>query len=153
MTESTSAPETDPLGRSTEDRQPVPLRLEFAGEWHDIPAERSFIVGRERDLDIDDNPYLHRHFLELQHRHGLWWLANVAVRLAATDAGNQGFNSSALSISDAGGSAVAIALAGLGVATLGGGASAFWIVFVFAIALVVLSAIPGFRLGHAAEQP
>jgi hypothetical protein len=62
----------------------VPLRLEFAGEWHDLPADRPFIIGREGDLEIDDNPYLHRHFLELQHRDGLWWLANVGVRLAAT---------------------------------------------------------------------
>ncbi|UYO95699.1 MFS transporter [Microbacterium sp. M28] len=84
---------------------------------------------------------------------GLLYPRLTVLTLAYSDAGNQGFNSSALSISDAGGSAVVIALAGLGVATLGGGADAFWIVFVFAIVLVVLSAIPGFRLGHAAEQP
>ena len=62
----------------------APLRLEFAGEWHDLPVDRPFIIGREGDLEIDDNPYLHRHFLELQHRDGFWWLANVGVRLAAT---------------------------------------------------------------------
>ena len=62
----------------------APLRLEFAGEWHDLPVDRPFIIGREGDLEIDDNPYLHRHFLELRHRDGLWWIANVGVRLAAT---------------------------------------------------------------------
>lgn len=61
-----------------------PLRLEFAGEWHELPPDKPFIIGREGDLEIDDNPYLHRHFLELQHHDGLWWLANVGVRLAAT---------------------------------------------------------------------
>lgn len=68
----------------TEAKRPVPLRLEFAGEWHDLPTDRPFIIGREGDLEIDDNLYLHRHFLELQYRDGLWWLANVGVRLAAT---------------------------------------------------------------------
>ncbi|MGP6170520.1 hypothetical protein ACTU6U_03490 [Microbacterium sp. A196] len=62
----------------------APLRLEFAGEWHDLSPGKPFIIGREGDLEVDDNPYLHRHFLELQHRDGLWWLANVGVRLAAT---------------------------------------------------------------------
>ncbi|MFS0732165.1 hypothetical protein ABC304_09170 [Microbacterium sp. 1P10UB] len=62
----------------------APLRLEFAGEWHDLPADRPFVIGREGDLEVDDNPYLHRHFLELQHRDGLWWISNVGVRLAAT---------------------------------------------------------------------
>lgn len=62
----------------------APLRLEFAGEWHDLPSDKPFIIGREGDLEIDDNPYLHRHFLELRHRDGLWWLANIGVRLAAT---------------------------------------------------------------------
>jgi hypothetical protein len=66
------------------ERASSPLRLEFAGEWHVLPVDRPFIIGREGDLEIDDNPYLHRHFLELQHRDGLWWLANVGIRLAAT---------------------------------------------------------------------
>lgn len=83
---------------------------------------------------------------------GLLYPRLTVLTLAYSDAGNQGFNSSALSISDAAGSSVAIALAGLGVATLGGGAGAFGAVFAFCIALVLLGAIPGFRLGHAAER-
>nr|WP_239528570.1 hypothetical protein [Microbacterium esteraromaticum] len=60
------------------------MRLEFAGEWRDVPPDRAFVIGREGDLAIDDNPYLHRQFLDVQFRDGLWWLANVGVRLAAT---------------------------------------------------------------------
>ncbi|WP_292856209.1 hypothetical protein [Microbacterium sp.] len=71
-------------GEGTGGAEAAPLRLEFAGEWFDVPADRPFIIGREGDLEIDDNPYLHRHFLELRNRDGLWWLANVGVRLAAT---------------------------------------------------------------------
>lgn len=84
---------------------------------------------------------------------GLLYSRLTVLTLAYSDETNQGFNSSALSISDATGSAVAIALAGLGVATLGGGAGAFGAVFAFGIALVLLAVVPGLRLGHAAESP
>jgi MFS family permease len=83
---------------------------------------------------------------------GLLYPRLTVLTLAYSGAGEQGFNSSALSISDATGSAVAIALAGLAVASLGGGAGAFSIVFVFCVGLVLVAAIPGLRLGHAAEQ-
>lgn len=84
---------------------------------------------------------------------GLLYPRLTVLTLAYSDETNQGFNSSALSISDAAGSAVAIALAGLGVATLGGEAGAFSAVFAFCIALVALAVVPGLRLGHAAESP
>lgn len=60
------------------------LRVEFAGEWHDLVAGTPFVVGRDGDLTVDDNQYLHRRFLEIDFRDGLWWLANVGSRLAAT---------------------------------------------------------------------
>ncbi len=84
MTEPEAATTLDEDAERSAVREPAPLRLEFAGEWHDMPTGRPFIIGREGDLEVDDNPYLHRHFLELQQRDGLWWLANVGVRLAAT---------------------------------------------------------------------
>jgi MFS family permease len=83
---------------------------------------------------------------------GLLYPRLTVLTLAYSSAGDQGFNSSALSISDATGSAVAIAFAGLGVATLGGGADSFGAVFVFGVVLVLLAAVPGLRLGHAAES-
>ncbi|WOF24777.1 hypothetical protein N8K70_16470 [Microbacterium betulae] len=61
-----------------------PLRVEFAGEWHTVSPHARFTIGREGDLSVDDNPYLHRHFLELSFHEGLWWLANVGSRLAPT---------------------------------------------------------------------
>ena len=61
-----------------------PLRLEFCGEWFTPSAEKSFGIGREADLVVDDNPYLHRRFLELEQRHGMWWVVNVGSRLSAT---------------------------------------------------------------------
>lgn len=84
---------------------------------------------------------------------GLLYPRLTVLTLAYSDETNQGFNSSALSISDATGSAVAIALAGLAVASLGGEADAFSAVFAFCAGLVVLAVVPGLRLGHAAESP
>lgn len=82
---------------------------------------------------------------------GLLYPRLTVLTLAYSNEGNQGFNSSALSISDSTGSAVVIALAGLSVATLGGGVDTFGVVFAFCLTLVVLAFVPGLRLGHAAE--
>jgi hypothetical protein len=65
--------------------QPVkPLTLEFCGEIHTIEEPNDFFVGREGDLAIDDNPYLHRQFLRVYGDYGMWWLANVGNLLSAT---------------------------------------------------------------------
>ncbi|WP_403023765.1 hypothetical protein [Salinibacterium sp. GXW1014] len=60
------------------------LRVEFCGEWYDIAPGSDFHVGRESDLVIDDNPYLHRRFLRIHEDFGLWWLSNVGTLLSAT---------------------------------------------------------------------
>ncbi|WP_395242850.1 hypothetical protein ACGGZK_11805 [Agromyces sp. MMS24-K17] len=61
-----------------------PLRVEFCGEFFDVAPETPFRIGREADLVVDDNPYLHRVFLTLVADHGLWWIANVGQLLSAT---------------------------------------------------------------------
>lgn len=60
------------------------LRLEFCGEWYSPEPSRVFAIGRHADLQIDDNPYLHRRFLEVSDRNGLWWLSNVGTQLPVT---------------------------------------------------------------------
>ena len=72
----TERPEIDP------DR-PDELVLDFSGEVHRIGIDETFVIGRGGDLDIDDNPYLHRRFLVLAHEGGLWWIANEGTRLSA----------------------------------------------------------------------
>lgn len=59
-------------------------RIEFCGEVYQLDPEGVFVVGREGDLVVDDNPFLHRRFLELRRADGLWWLANVGSQLSAT---------------------------------------------------------------------
>jgi hypothetical protein len=60
------------------------LRIEFCGEWYVPDPESPFIVGRDGQLVVDDNPYLHRHFLRLIKQGDWWWVTNVGSQLAAT---------------------------------------------------------------------
>lgn len=60
------------------------LRIEFCGEWYDSVPGQPFVVGREGDLVVDDNPYLHRRFLVLSEERDLWWIINEGTLLAAT---------------------------------------------------------------------
>jgi len=83
---------------------------------------------------------------------GLLYPRLTVLTLAYSDDANQGFNSSALSIAENTGSALVIAIAGLAVASLGGGAGAFGAVYALCIGLALLALVPGLRLGHAAEM-
>ena len=60
------------------------LTVDFAGELYELDGKRPFFVGREGDLAIEDNLYLHRRFLEIRHENDLWWLINVGTQLSAT---------------------------------------------------------------------
>lgn len=60
------------------------LRVEYGDQEHLVEPGREFSIGRESDLNIDDNPYLHRRFLRIRAESGLWWLENVGTLLAAT---------------------------------------------------------------------
>ena len=66
------------------------LAIEFCGEWFRPKDDGSpFDIGRDGDLEIEDNPYLHRRFLRVTYESGIWWLANVGSLISATvcDAG------------------------------------------------------------------
>ena len=66
------------------------VSVDFCGEVHEAPRERAFTIGREGDLEIDDNPFLHRSFLQISHEGGWWWLSNVGTTLTATVADKKG---------------------------------------------------------------
>jgi hypothetical protein len=68
----------------------APLKVEFCGEWHEVAADTTFAIGRDGDLVVDDNPYLHRRFLEISNQGGFWWLANNGTQLSATLADRDG---------------------------------------------------------------
>ena len=76
--------------------RPDELVLDFSGEVHRIATDATFVIGRGGDLDIDDNPYLHRQFLVFAHADGLWWIANEGSRLSATLTDGEGLVQSRL---------------------------------------------------------
>ena len=59
------------------------LHVEFCGTWTAVEPPGPYRIGRDADLDIDDNPYLHRTFLELTFDR-YWWVTNTGSRLTAT---------------------------------------------------------------------
>ncbi len=67
-----------------ESQAPGTVTVEFVGEYFHVDPGAPFLIGREGDLEIDDNPFLHRHFLEIINASGLWWLSNIGSRLTAT---------------------------------------------------------------------
>ena len=60
------------------------LTVDYCGEVHPARPGHPLVIGRDAEIAIDDNPFLHRHFLEVSDRGDLWWLANVGTVLSAT---------------------------------------------------------------------
>lgn len=65
------------------DDGPTRLDVEFCDSWSRVEGTGPFVIGRAGDLDVDDNPYLHRTFLSLTWDR-FWWLENVGASLTAT---------------------------------------------------------------------
>ncbi|GAB3156953.1 hypothetical protein GCM10027058_31520 [Microbacterium neimengense] len=65
----------------TDDRA---VTVEYCGEWFAVRSGEVFTIGREADLSIDENPFLHRRLLEIREFEGIWLLQNVGARLAVT---------------------------------------------------------------------
>ncbi len=84
---------------------------------------------------------------------GLMYPRLTVLTLAYSTPQNQGFNSSALSISDSVGAATTIAAMGLVFTALAGTDAGFPAVFVIATALALLALVPGLRMGHGHESP
>lgn len=73
--------------------QPETVSIEFCGEWFRPQPGDTYAIGRDADLVIDTNPYLHRRLLAIDAEHGLWWLSNtgqsISVSLATPDGAYQ----------------------------------------------------------------
>jgi hypothetical protein len=70
--------------------QPPPAHVEFCGEIFPVREGAPLLVGREGGLEISDNQYLHRRFLEISVVNGLVWMSNVGTHLPATVADGGG---------------------------------------------------------------
>jgi predicted MFS family arabinose efflux permease len=80
---------------------------------------------------------------------GLLYPRLTVLTLAYSTTRDEGFNSSALSISDATGSALAVAVAGLGFIALPLLGTGYATVYVFAAVLSAVALVPGLRMGDA----
>lgn len=60
------------------------VTIEYKGETFTISESGPFDIGREADLSLDGNPYLHRRFLRIIQEHGFWWIINIGSSTAAT---------------------------------------------------------------------
>lgn len=66
------------------------LILDFMGERIEVPADGWVTLGREGDVVVDDNPYLHRLFLQVGYAEGLPWIVNLGDQLSATVSDSEG---------------------------------------------------------------
>jgi hypothetical protein len=66
------------------------VTVDFCGELFVAEGSGPLTIGRVGDVEIDDNPYLHRNFLQIVEEGGLWWLTNVGTTLTATVADKKG---------------------------------------------------------------
>lgn len=78
---------------------------------------------------------------------GLLYPRLTVLTLAYSTTADEGFNSSALSIADSTGSAVLIALAGLGFVLLPIAGVGYITVYLLAISILLLALVPGLRMG------
>lgn len=85
-----------PGAEALETAEGAALVVDFGGRKERIPAGTTFVIGRGADLAMDDNQYVHRRFLELDQRDGIWWLSNVGSRLTASVASADGMAQSLL---------------------------------------------------------
>ncbi|MER7797816.1 MFS transporter [Microbacterium sp. NPDC096154] len=83
---------------------------------------------------------------------GLMYPRLTVLTLAYSDRANEGFNSSALQISDSVGASATIAVMGLAFTSLAATGSGFPVVFGIAAVLALAAIVPGLRLGHAQER-
>ncbi len=66
------------------------VTVSFCGEDFVAAPGTDLTIGRSGDIEIDDNPFLHRTFLMVTSDNGFWWLVNVGSTLTATVADEHG---------------------------------------------------------------
>lgn len=63
------------------------MTVGFAGTTTVLDREAELTFGRDADLEIDSNPFLHRRLGHFSWRRGTWWIANIgsAIPLEVCD--------------------------------------------------------------------
>lgn len=58
--------------------------VDFCGEIYPIPTTGTLTIGRQADVVIDDNRYLHRRLLQMSYHDRMLWVANVGSNTMVT---------------------------------------------------------------------
>ncbi len=66
------------------------VTVHYCDEEYLVEPGSQFTIGRDADLSVDDNQFLHRVFLALSDRDGFWFLHNVGSQLGATVSNTSG---------------------------------------------------------------
>lgn len=72
------------------------LYVDYCGEDHAVGPQDSLSFGRDAELVIDDNPYMHRVLGVFEHRDGHWFLHNVGRAIVLNVADRTGPTSAVL---------------------------------------------------------
>ena len=56
----------------------------YCGERFPVDPASGCTIGRDADVSLDDNRFLHRVFLEVFEASGFWWVKNAGTHLVAT---------------------------------------------------------------------
>ncbi len=57
------------------------LIVDYLGEIRVLEPNEGLSFGRDADLTIDDNEFLHRKLGRFEHRAGRWWVANIGSKI------------------------------------------------------------------------
>ncbi|NNE73873.1 MAG: hypothetical protein HKN26_09430, partial [Acidimicrobiales bacterium] len=58
------------------------LVVDFVGEVSELAPGDMLTFGRDADLSIDDNQFLHRQLGRFEYKNGSWWVTNVGRTMA-----------------------------------------------------------------------
>lgn len=60
------------------------LIVDFCGELSTLAPNETLTFGREADIEIDENPFLHRRLGRFEQFGGHWWVANIGNQIELT---------------------------------------------------------------------
>ncbi|MGF0118921.1 MULTISPECIES: hypothetical protein [unclassified Pseudoclavibacter] len=57
------------------------LSVEYQGQWASVRPGERIEIGRDADIRLDANPFLHRKLLRIAAKDGLWFVSNIGTRM------------------------------------------------------------------------
>lgn len=58
------------------------LSVEYQGQWVSVMPGERIEIGRDADIRLDANPFLHRKLLRIAAKDGIWFVSNIGTRMS-----------------------------------------------------------------------